>query len=180
VLYRMRQQVPREPRTPRDALKYLLPMEVLHATIRQHPAVLTMPLAAALGGLLAAIAGSLVPHVAGSVRLVVWMLTAFLFARLVLALLNWMAYCVVLTKERLLVVSGVFNQRVVVIRLVDLENMTYERSSTGRITGHGSLIIGPGGSPQTVIEYIAYPEELYLQVREIVGRRELAMSEEEE
>jgi uncharacterized membrane protein YdbT with pleckstrin-like domain len=128
-----------------------------------------MPLAAALGALLAMIAVSQIPHVAEPAHIAVWILTAFLAARLILAFLNWTAYYVVLTADRLLVVSGVFNRTVVVIRLPDLENMTFERSATGRITGHGSLTIGPGGAPQTVIDYVPYPEQLYLEIRAIIS-----------
>ena len=155
---------------PSDVDRYLLPREITLVTVRQHPAVLTLPLAAALGGLLAAIAVSQIPHVAKPAQLAVWTLTAFLIARLILAVLNWMVYYVVLTKDRLLVLSGVFNRTVVVIRLPDLENMTFERSSTGRITGHGSLTIGPGGAPQTVIDYVPYPEQIYLEIRSIISR----------
>jgi uncharacterized membrane protein YdbT with pleckstrin-like domain len=164
---------------PADVDRYLLPREIKIATLRQHPAVLTMPLAAALGGLLAAIAVSQIPHVAKSAQFVVWILTAFLIARLILAVLNWMVYYVVLTDDRLLVLSGFFNRTVVVIRLTDLENMTFERSSTGRITGHGSLTIGPGGAPQTVIDYVPYPEQLYLEIRIISGKHEEEDGEKE-
>lgn len=157
------------PSGPADVDRYLIPGESPLVTVRQHPAVLTMPLAAALGGLLAAIAVSQVPHVAESAHLAVWILTAFLIARLIMAVLNWMVYYVVLTKDRLLVLSGFFNRTVVVIRLLDLENMTFERSSTGRITGHGSLTIGPGGAPQTIIDYVPYPEQLYLEIRGIIS-----------
>jgi hypothetical protein len=154
---------------PADVNRYLLADEVPLLTIRQHPAVLTMPLGAALGGLLAAIAMSQIPHVAESARLAVWILTAFLIARLIVAVLNWMVYYVVLIEDRMLVLSGFFNRTVVVIRLIDLENMTFERSSTGRITGHGSLTIGPRGSPQTVIDYVPYPEQIYLEIRGIIS-----------
>jgi hypothetical protein len=156
-------------RAPADVGRYLLPREIPIITVRQHPAVLTLPLAAALGGLLAAIAVSQIPHIVEPAQLAVWILTAFLNARLILAVLNWMGYYVVVTKDRLLVLSGVFNRTVVVIRLLDLENMTFERSSTGRITGHGSLTIGPGGAPQTVIDYVPYPEQLYLEIRAIIS-----------
>jgi uncharacterized membrane protein YdbT with pleckstrin-like domain len=157
------------PSEPSDVYRYLLPLETMLATVRQHPAVLTMPSATAVGGLLAAIAVSQIPHVAMPAELTVWILTAFLIARLILALLNWLVYYVVLTQDRLLVLSGYFNRTVIVIRLPDLENMTFERSPTGRITGHGSLTIGPGGSPQTVIDYVPYPEQLYLMIREVIS-----------
>ena len=49
---------------PADVNRYLLPEEVQVITLRQHPAVLSMPLGAALGGLLAAIAVSQIPDVA--------------------------------------------------------------------------------------------------------------------
>lgn len=155
---------------PADVNRYLLPEEVQVITLRQHPAVLSMPLGAALGGLLAAIAVSQIPDVAKPAQLAVWILTALLIARLIQAVLNWMVYYVVLTKDRLLVLSGFFNRTVVVIRLTDLENMTFERSSTGRITGHGSLTIGPGGAPQTVVDYVPYPEQLYLEIRRIISQ----------
>ncbi len=165
---------------PPDVDRYLLPDESQVVTVRQHPAVLTLPLAAGLGGLLAAIAVSQIPHVANTAQLAVWILTAFLIARLILAVLNWTVYKVVLTKDRLLVLSGFFNRTVVVIRLPDLENMTFERSSTGRLTGHGSLTIGPGGAPQTVIDYVPYPEQLYLEIRRIISGNHGKKEEEEE
>lgn len=161
------------PSAPPDVNKYLLPGEQAKVTVRQHPAVLAMPLGAALGGLLAAIAVSQIPHFSEPALLVVWALIFFLVVRLVLAFSNWMVYYVVLTEDRLLVLSGFFNRRVVVIRLLDLENITFERSSTGRITGHGSLTIGPRGAPLTVIDYVPYPEQLYLEIRFIIsGSRE--------
>jgi hypothetical protein len=167
---------------PADVYRYLLPEERVLAVVRQHPAVLTFPLAAALGGLLAATAVSQIPHVASSALLIVWIFAALLIARLILAVMNWSIYYIVLTEDRMLVLSGLFNRTVIVVRLTDLENLTFERSSTGRITGHGSMTIGPSGAPQAVIDFVPYPDRLYLHIRMIINgtyRQETTLREED-
>jgi hypothetical protein len=154
---------------PADVSRYLLVEERVLAAVRQHPAVLTFPLAAALGGLLAATAVSQIPHASSPALLIVWIFTGLLVARLILAVASWSIYYIVLTKDRMLVLSGLFTRTVIVVRLTDLENLTFERSSTGRITGHGSMTIGPSGAPQAVIDFVPYPERLYLEIRQIIN-----------
>jgi hypothetical protein len=147
-----------------DVGRYLLPNEHLLRTAHQHWALLIAPLTAALGGVLAATVASTIPHDAKSVPLIVWILAGFLIVRLIFIVANWSAQYVVLTTQRLMLVSGLFNPKITTIALNELKDLTLERSFGGNILGYGAFTIESGGRIHTVIDYVKFPEELYLDL----------------
>ena len=44
----------------------------------------------------------------------------------------------------------------------------YRSAAAGRIFGYGAFRIGPDGPDQLVVDYIPYPEQLYLEVHGIL------------
>ena len=74
---------------PARVSKYLLPHEDQVITVRQHPARLFAPAAAAMGGLLAAVIVTSALHSSWPVHLAVWALTVFLFVEWLVAVLRW-------------------------------------------------------------------------------------------
>lgn len=149
---------------PLSVSRYLRPSEEQIVTARHHPALLIPSLTAALGGLLAAIATSAIPRGAKSAQLAVWILTAFLAARFILAVFNWSVEYMVLTNERLLLVSGVFSRRVSMISVSKLKEMALERTFAGRLLGYGAFTIELDGKTRPVVDYIPFPEQIYLEV----------------
>jgi uncharacterized membrane protein YdbT with pleckstrin-like domain len=149
---------------PMGVSRYLRPEEQLILIVRHHPALLIPSLTTALGGLLAAVATSAIPQNAKSPRLVVWILTAFLIVRCILAAFNWSVEYMALTNDRLLVVSGLFNRRFSMIAVSKLKEMALQRTTAGRLLGYGAFTIELDGKTRPVVDYIPYPDQVYLEV----------------
>jgi uncharacterized membrane protein YdbT with pleckstrin-like domain len=152
-------------RAPIAINKYLLPREVQVATVRQHPAVLIAPSAQALGGLLAAgLITTMVIH--GLLAKIIWILWGVLLLRLIWKILNWAVDYFVVTTERLLLTTGFFTRRVAMMPLTKVTDMSFKRTFSGRLLGYGEFIVESAGQDQALrnVEYIPYPEQLYLLV----------------
>jgi membrane protein YdbS with pleckstrin-like domain len=166
----------REPATERAATdrpglvavdRYLLPREVQVATVRQHPAVLIGPSAAALGGAL--VAGVLATTVLSGntpVLLVLLVLELILVARLVWKAANWAVDYFVVTSQRLLLTTGLLTRNVSMMPLTKVTDMRFQRSFAGRLFGYGEFIVESAGAEQALrnIPFIPYPEQLYLLI----------------
>ncbi len=152
-------------RTPVAINKYLLPREVQVATVRQHPAVLIAPSAQALGGLLlAGIATATLVH--GLLATIIWLAWLLLFLRLVWKVINWSVDYFVVTTERLLLTTGFLTRKVNMMPLSKVTDMSFKRTFPGRLLGYGEFIVESAGQDQALrnVEYIPYPEQLYLVI----------------
>jgi membrane protein YdbS with pleckstrin-like domain len=152
-------------KAPVSINKYLLPREVQVATVRQHPAVLIPASALALAGLL--IAGLLTATVVrGVISAVIWIAWGFLLLRLIWKICNWAVDYFVVTTERLLLATGFLTRRVAMMPLGKVQDMSFRRSFPGRLLGYGEFIVESASQDQALrnIEYIPYPEQLYLLV----------------
>ena len=161
----MRQPTSAGTRAPVAINKYLLPREVQVATVRQHPAVLIAPSAQAVGGLL--LAGLLnVTVIHGLLGEIIWIAWGVLLLRLIWKILNWAVDYFVVTTERLLLTTGLLTRRVAMMPLTKVTDMSFKRSFPGRLLGYGEFIVESAGQDQALrnVEYIPYPEQLYLLV----------------
>ena len=152
-------------RSPVAINKYLLPREVQVATVRQHPAVLIGPSALALGGLLlAGVLSAIVVH--GILEVILWAFWLVLFLRLVWKVANWSVDYFVVTSERLLLTTGFLTRRVNMMPLTKVTDMSFRRSFAGRLLGYGEFIVESAGQDQALrnVEFIPYPEQLYLLI----------------
>jgi Bacterial PH domain len=149
---------------PASIGKFMLPEERLRLRMRQLPIPLAMHLAAALGGLLAAIAVSQIPGIAALARLVVWIIPVFLAARLVVAVTSWPNYQIAMTDKRLLVISGISTREVTPFPLPDSGEIGFRQSFRGRVIGYGTIIISPAGGTPSTFDFIPYPQQLYLEI----------------
>ena len=152
---------------PAAIYRYLLPREQQVITLRQHWAFLVPPAAAAVG---AALAGGVVMVVApGSMTLetAAWVLAAFLVARLIVAVLSWYVQYITITSERVVLQSGILNNKVKVIPLPNFAEMTFARSFAGRMIGYGAFMVEATGKPYLIIDYIPYPEQVQLELTSI-------------
>jgi Bacterial PH domain len=152
-------------RSPVAINKYLLPREVQVATVRQHPAVLIGPSAVTLGGLLVAgVLSATIVH--GVLEAIVWGAWLLLFLRLVWKTINWSVDYFVVTSERLLLTTGFLTRNVNMMPLTKVTDMSFRRSFPGRIFGYGEFIVESAGQDQALrnVEFIPYPEQLYLLI----------------
>ena len=161
----MRPQSAAGVRAPVVINKYLLPREVQVATVRQHPAVLIPASAQALCGLL--VVGLLTATVVhGPVAGILWLLWGVLLLRLVWKAFNWSVDYFVVTSERLMLTRGFLTRRVNMMPLTKVTDMSFERSTLGRILGYGRFNLESAGQDQAlkIVDYLPYPEQLYLEV----------------
>jgi len=153
---------------PVSAMRYLLPVERLVITLRQHPAKLLPDVAMAVGGLLAAIAVSVISHAPQGAYLAVWLLELFLVLRAVWHAANWAVQYLVVTQKRLILTSGVLGRKVTALPLTALQNLAFSRSAGGRLFGYGAFTFEADGQAWAVIDYIPYPDQIYLEINHLL------------
>ena len=159
--------VPNTDTVPASVNRYLLPHERQVITVHQHPAVLIRPIFEVLIGL--AIAGWLsnaVAHGNGTVILVIWVIWGLVFLRLVWKVFEWGETYFVVTSQRFLLATGLLTKKVNMMPLTKVTDMSFQRSTMGRILGYGEFILESAGQDQalTRVDHLPYPEQLYLEV----------------
>jgi uncharacterized membrane protein YdbT with pleckstrin-like domain len=128
---------------------------------RRHGVVLARPLGQAL--LLAAAGGVMLAlpwpaQVPGALLVIAG---AVLTLR---AVWLWERTRLVVTTEKLFVVSGTLRRHASAVRLRSVENLELEQSLSGRLLGYGTLVAGP-----LEIEHVPEPREVYRLVERLAG-----------
>jgi uncharacterized membrane protein YdbT with pleckstrin-like domain len=159
--------VPNTDTVPASVNRYLLPHERQVITVHQHPAILIRPIFEVLIGL--AIAGWLSNSIAngnGTAILVIWVLWGLVLLRLAIKIWEWVVTYFVVTSQRFLLASGIVTRKVNMMPLAKVTDMSFQRSALGRLLGYGEFILESAGQDQalTNVDYLPYPEQLYLEV----------------
>jgi hypothetical protein len=152
---------------PADVDKYLLPHEQQVITVRRHPAVLIGSIALTAAGLIAAavLSDTFLQH-QSTLLLIVWIAWGILMLRLIVAAATWAVDYFVVTSHRVILTSGLVTRKVAMMPLAKVTDMTFQRSFLGRLLGYGTFILESAGQDQALskVDYIPYPEQLYLEV----------------
>lgn len=159
--------VPNSDTVPASVNRFLLPHERQVITVHQHPAILIKPIFWVLIGL--AVAGwlsSALAHGNGTALLVIWILWGVLVLYLAVKVWEWAVTYFVVTSQRFVLASGIVTRNVNMMPLPKVTDMTFQRSALGRILGYGKFILESAGQDQalTNVDYLPYPEQLYLEV----------------
>jgi uncharacterized membrane protein YdbT with pleckstrin-like domain len=152
---------------PASVYKHLLPHERQVITVRFHPAVLIRPVAEVLGGLaLAGLLSATVTRGNGTAMLVIWLLWLVLVLRLLYKIWAWLEDYFVVTSQRLVLATGIFTRTVNMMPLAKVTDMSFRRSTMGRLLGYGEFVIESAGQDQALrrVDHLPYPEQLYLEV----------------
>jgi uncharacterized membrane protein YdbT with pleckstrin-like domain len=147
---------------PASVNRYLLPHERSCITVRKHPAELAGPLILVSGGLLAA--GELTRR---SVRpKIVWGAYLPVLLYFLQRVAAWQATYFTVTDMRMILVSGFVVRKVAMMPLAKVTDMSFQRSALGRLLGYGEFIVESAGEEQALrtIDFLPYPEQLYLEV----------------
>jgi hypothetical protein len=152
------------PVVPVAAGRYLLPHEQQVITVRQHQASLLPALTVAVGGLLAAEAVNGIAAGVKWARFVVWVLAGFLVVRAIVDALAWYVRYIVITDKRLILISGILSRKATGFPLQALQNLGLTQSAGGRLLGYGAFTFEADGQARAVIDYIPYPEQIYLEI----------------
>jgi membrane protein YdbS with pleckstrin-like domain len=169
--------VPGTDTVPNAVNKYLLPHEHQVITVRKHPAVLLRPISIILAGLViaAVVSTTVAQHNAGVVGFV-WIVWAVLLLWLVFKVLEWSQDYFIVTSRRMLLATGIITRKVAMMPLVKVTDMSFQRSTMGRLLGYGEFILESAGQDQAlrVVDFLPYPEQLYLEVCGLIfpGRKD--------
>ena len=168
---------------PSSVIRYLLPHEAQVITVRRHPAVLMFPVGLVLGGLiLAGVLSNTIATSAGQVANVVWWLWLILLAWFVWKVAEWSVDYFVITNQRMILTTGLVTRKVAMMPLTKVTDMSFERSLNGRMLGYGTFVLESAGQDQALrtVPYLPYPEQLYLEVCEMIFPQKAPPSEEDQ
>ncbi|MFI6521230.1 PH domain-containing protein [Spirillospora sp. NPDC050679] len=145
--------------------RYLMSYEGRVIAVRRHPAVLLLPVSVAVVGLIAC---GLAATVAGTAW--IWWLWLIALGYLGWKLLAWSLEFFLVTEHRVMVVHGVLNRTVAMMPLAKVTDIALERSVLGRMLGYGEFVMESAGQKQALrnVNYMPYPEQLYLEVSSVI------------
>jgi membrane protein YdbS with pleckstrin-like domain len=159
--------VPGTDTVPNAVNKYLLPHEHQVITVRKHPAVLLKPIVVTLIGLvIAAVISTTIARHAAAVVGFVWIAWVVVLLWLAFKVWEWSQDYFIVTSRRMLLATGVITRKVAMMPLVKVTDMSFQRSTLGRLLGYGEFILESAGQEQAlrVVDHLPYPEQLYLEV----------------
>ena len=156
------------PADPVGADRYLLLHEQRIITVRQHRARLLPALTVAVGGLLSAEAVNGIASGVKWARFVVWVLAGFLVVCAIVEVLAWYVRYIVVTDKRLILISGILSRKATAFSLQAVRNLALTRSAGGQLMGYGAFTVEAGGQAVAVIDYVPYPEQLYLEIHQLL------------
>jgi len=160
---------------PASVNRYLLPHERQVISVHEHPAVLIPPIALVLLGL--AIAGLLSNYVAHgntAAILVIWGAWVVLLVWFGFKIWDWSVNYFVVTSHRLILAKGFIVRKVGMLPLTKVTDMSFQRTTIGRLLGYGEFIVESAGQDQALrnVKFIPYPEQLYLEVCGLIFKEE--------
>jgi len=143
-------------------------MERSVITVRMHPGLLLSSLSFLIASLVAAV--TLTALVSGIALLVIWMLWALGLLRFTQQIAAWSERFLALTDQRIMVISGLSTQEATIqestiIPLSEITDLTFQRSTSARLFGYGTIIVDSAGRDQPLqeIKFVPNPKEFYLE-----------------
>jgi hypothetical protein len=152
-------------RVPETVRLYLLPQERQTITVRRHPAILIWPVLAVLAACAAGSTVTVFTDTGGAILVAVWAVAAGACLLLAVRVLAWLEGYVVLTHQRVILIPGIIKHKMVSIPAREIRGISLSRTLPGRLAGYGALMLTPvrEGYAMPAVNYIPYPEQLYLE-----------------
>ena len=144
--------------------RYLLDGERILTAVHQHWAKVAEPAASVVAGLVLVLAlDSYLPATLGIVANLLWWAWFVLIARAIWKILEWRHDWFVATDKRLILTYGLVTQKVAMMPLVKVTDMSYNRSPLGRLLGYGTFVMESAGQDQALrtVGWVADPDHTY-------------------
>jgi membrane protein YdbS with pleckstrin-like domain len=153
--------------------RYLLDGERVVTAVHQHWAKVAEPVATALASLVLVLwLDAVIPASAGHLADVIWWLWLAVVVRAVWKLLEWRHDWFVATDKRLILTYGLLTQKVAMMPLSKVTDMSYNRSPLGRVVGFGTFVMESAGQEQALhhVNWVPDPDHTYRAIcAEIFG-----------
>jgi uncharacterized membrane protein YdbT with pleckstrin-like domain len=119
-----------------------------------------------LGLAIAGLLSTTIARNSGVALLVIWLIWFLVALRLLYRVWAWLDDYFVVTSKRMMLATGVFSKSVAMLPLTKVTDMRFERSARGRVFGYGKFIVESAGQEQALreVDFLPYPEQLYLEV----------------
>jgi hypothetical protein len=155
---------------PREIDEYLLPTERRVIRVRQHWALLAKDLTLTGLFLLAMVAVQSYFPDSAVVDNVTFYLGLAAVLRFTVKTILWWIERIVITDKRVMLAQGIITQRVGMMPLSKVTDLTFERSLGGRMLGYGTIVVESAGQIQALnrIDYVPRPEEIYEALSELI------------
>ncbi len=144
--------------------RFLLDGERVVVDVRQHWGVIAGPVAATLAGLFVVMwVDAHIRVDAGSFARLLWLLWFVLLGWMVFQVAQWRHDRFIATDKRLLLNYGLFTQKVAMMPLIKVTDMSYQRSVPGRLFGYGRFILESAGQDQALrqVDWVPHPDVTY-------------------
>ncbi|NMM22424.1 MAG: PH domain-containing protein [Phycicoccus sp.] len=153
--------------------RYLLDGERIVTAVHQHWAKVAEPVISAVAGLVLVLAlDSSLPATLGTIANLLWWAWFVLVARAIWKILEWRHDWFVATDKRLILTYGLITQKVAMMPLLKVTDMSYNRSPVGRLLGYGTFVMESAGQDQALhrVEWVPQPDYTYRAIcAEIFG-----------
>ena len=153
--------------------RYLLDGERIVTAVHQHWVKVAEPFASVVAALVPVLAlDSSLPAALGSVANLLWWAWFVLVGRALWKTLEWRHDWFVATDKRLILTYGLINQKVAMMPLAKVTDMSYNRSPLGRLLGYGTFVMESAGQDQALhrVEWVPEPDHTYRAIcAEIFG-----------
>ena len=142
--------------------RYLLDGERVVTAVHQHWAKVAEPVATTLASLVLVLwLDAVIPASTGHLADVIWWLWLVVVVRAVWLLLGWRHDWFVATDKRLILTYGLLTQKVAMMPLSKVTDMSYNRSPLGRLFGFGTFIMESAGQEQALnrVNWVPDPDQ---------------------
>lgn len=143
---------------------YLLQGERIVVAVHQHWGKVAEPVATTIVALIVTIfIDASLTAKTRSVGSIVWLLFFAVVARLLWRVIEWRHDWFIGTDKRLLLRHGLITQRVSMMPLLKVTDMSYVRSIPGQIFGYGTFVMESAGQDQAMrkVTWVPHPDETY-------------------
>lgn len=155
---------------PREVDEYVLPTERRVIRFRRHWVVIVNEVVqATVLMVILMVAAALLPE--GPVLSnLLWYGGLLVLIKAAYKVSEWWVEKVVITDKRVMLTQGVFTQKVGMMPLGKVTDLTFERTLNGRLLGYGTMVIESAGQIQALnrIDFLPDPEEVYEAISELV------------
>jgi uncharacterized membrane protein YdbT with pleckstrin-like domain len=155
---------------PREVDEYVLPTERRVIRFRRHWVVIVSEVVqATVLMVILMVAASLLPP-SPVLSNLLWYGGLLVLIKACYKVSEWWVEKVVITDKRVMLTQGVFTQKVGMMPLGKVTDLTFERTLNGRMMGYGTMIIESAGQIQALnrIDFLPDPEEVYEAISELV------------